>query len=131
MSSYENCFQGVERIKHFQSKISTDKKVTPACQPVRRIPYHLREKVPVNFPELERLDIIEKVTDSILWVSPVFVVPKADNDIHLCVDVRQGNKAVLREIQPISTVEEILQDMNQSQVFSKLNIIWAYYQIKL
>ena len=101
------------------------------CLPVRRIPYHLREEVSVNFPELERLDVIEKVTDSILWVTLVFVVPKADNDIHLCVDVRQANKTVLQERQPIPTVEEVLQDMNQSQVFSKLNVIWAYHQIKL
>ena len=101
------------------------------CLPVRRIPYHLREKVLVNFPELERLDVIEKVTDSILWVTLVFVVPKADNDIYLCVDVRQANKTVLQERQPIPTVEEVLQDMNQSQVFSKLNVIWAYHQIKL
>ena len=46
-------------------------------------------------------------------------------------DVRQANKTALRERQSIPTVEEVLQDMNQSQVFSKLDIIWAYYQIKL
>ena len=131
MSSYENCFQGVGKTKNFKLKISTDKKVTPVCQPVRRIPYHLREEVSVNLPELEHLDLIEKVTDPIIWVSPVFVVPKADNDIYLCVDVRQANKAVLRERQPIPMIEKVLQDITQSQVFNKLNIKWAYHQIKL
>ena len=45
--------------------------------------------------------------------------------------MRQANQAVLRERYQISTVEEVLQDFNQSTVLSKLDIKLAYHQIVL
>lgn len=59
------------------------------------------------------------------------VVPKGDNDIRLCVDMRRANSAVLCERYPTPTVDEVVQDMNNSKVFSKLDIKWAYHQISL
>ena len=55
------------------------------------------------------------------WVSPVIIVPKSDNDIRLCVDMRRANTAISRVRYPIPTIDEILQDLNQSKVFSKLD----------
>ena len=102
----------------------------PVIQPVRRIAYHLRDKLELKLNELISQDIIEKVEEPSLWVSPVVVVPKR-NDIRLCVDMRQANQAVMRERYPIPTVEEVLQDFNQSTVFSKLDNKLAYHQIVL
>ncbi|CAC5425334.1 unnamed protein product [Mytilus coruscus] len=45
--------------------------------------------------------------------------------------MRRTNEAVVREKYPIPTVEEILQDLNQSKVYSKLDIKWAFHQIEL
>ena len=81
--------------------------------------------------ELEELDIIEKTTGPTHWVSPVIVVPKSDADIRLCVDMRRANLAVKRERHPIPTIEELLQEMNQSKIFSKLDVKWSYQQIEL
>ena len=38
-----------------------------------------------------------------------------------CVDMRQANCAVERERYPIQTIDEVIQDMNNSKVFSKLD----------
>ena len=65
------------------------------------------------------LDIIDGPSS---WISPVVVVPKKNGDIRLCVDIRRANRAVMRERYPIPTVDEVIQDLNQSQVFSKLDI---------
>ncbi|MCG7883226.1 MAG: reverse transcriptase, partial [Candidatus Thiodiazotropha endolucinida] len=81
--------------------------------------------------ELESLDIIEKVNTPTSWVSPVLVVPKPNGDIRLCVDMRQANKAIVREQHPIPTVDEILYKMNGSEVFSKLDLRLGYHQIVL
>lgn len=53
------------------------------------------------------------------------------NDIRLCVDMRKAKQAVISERYPIPTVEEVLQEFNQSTVFSKLDIKLAYHQIDL
>lgn len=45
--------------------------------------------------------------------------------------MRRVDDAVFRERYPIPTVDEILQDLNQSKVYSKLDIKWAFHQIEL
>jgi hypothetical protein len=47
------------------------------------------------------------------------------------LDMRRTNQAVTRERYPIPTVDEVIQDLNQSKVFSKLDIRLAYHQIEL
>ena len=76
------------------------------------------------------MDIIEKVQGPTPWVSPT-VVPKPSGEIRLCVYVRKANDAIVRERHPIPTVDEVLQDMSQSSVFSKLDLKWGYHQLEL
>ena len=95
-------------------------------QPLRRIPYHLRDKVEQKLQELESYDIIEKVEEPSNWMRQVVVVPKVNGDIQLCVDMRRANETVIQE-----RYDDILTYLNQSQVFSKLDIKLAYHQIKL
>ena len=45
--------------------------------------------------------------------------------------MRRANQAVKRVHHPIQTVDELLQELNNSKVFSKLDIIWAYHQVEL
>ena len=52
--------------------------------------------------ELEKLDsqdIIERVDGPTPWISPIVTPPKPNdpNSIRLCVDMREANKAVMRE----------------------------------
>lgn len=130
MSKFPLCFTGIGKLQDYRLKIPIDPEVTPVVQPLRRIAYHLREKLEKKLDELVQQDFIEKVDAPSPWVSPVVVVPKR-NDIRLCVDMRKANQAVMRERYPIPTVEEVLQDFNQSTVFSKLDIKLAYHQIEL
>ena len=45
--------------------------------------------------------------------------------------MRQANTAIIRERHPIPTVDEVLHDLNESKIFSKLDIEWAFDQIEL
>ena len=76
-------------------------------------------------------DIIEEVDGPTPWVNPVVIIPKADSDIRLCVDMRRANEAILRGRHPIPTVDELLHSMNGSKVFSKLDLKWGYHQLEL
>lgn len=65
-------------------------------------------------------------------MNPVVILPKKnDKDIRLCLDMRKANEAIIREIYPIPTVDEILQGLNGSAVFSKLDLKWGYHQLAL
>ena len=74
---------------------------------------------------------MERVDGPTSWISPVVVAPKASGDIRLCVDMRKANAAIIRERIPISTVDEVLENLNGSTVFSKLDLRLGFHQVEL
>ena len=91
----------------------------------------MREKIEKKLDELLHEDIIERVDGPTPWVNPVVVVPKPNGEVRLCVDMRCANKAIIRERHPIPTIDEVLNDMQEGSVFSKLDLKWGYHQIEL
>jgi hypothetical protein len=59
------------------------------------------------------------------------VVPKANSDIRICVDMRCANKAVQRERFPMPNIEEIIQQINGSSIFSRFDLSQSFHQIEL
>ena len=59
------------------------------------------------------------------------IVPKQDEQIRLCVDMRAGNTAIKRVCHPIPTVRDISLDLNGAKYFSKLDMSQAYHQLEL
>ena len=113
-------------------KDHVDKTVQPIAQPVRRLPFGLREKVEKKLDELLEKEIIEEVSNApTTWLSLLVVVPKPDGDIRIYVDMRRANEAIVREIHLIPTIEEVLQDLSGSTVFSKLDLKWRFHQVEL
>ena len=128
---FDACCKGMGKLKKFQLKLYVNEEVKPVVQPLRRLPFALRDRVSQKLRELENDDIIEKVEGPTPWVSPLVVIPKNDgNDVRICVDMRRANEAIIRERYPIPTIDEILLDLNRSTVFSKLDIKSAYHQIE-
>lgn len=91
----------------------------------------LRDKVKAKIDELLEGDIIERVEGPTTWVSPVVVAPKPSGEIRLCVDMRRANEAIIRERLPIPTVDEVLEELNGSTVFSKLDLRHGFHQVEL
>lgn len=95
---FADVFAGVGKLKNYQLKLHVDKTVQPIAQPVRRLPFGLREKVEKKLDELLEKEIIEEVSNTpTTWLSPLVVVPKPDGDIRICVDMRRANEAIVRE----------------------------------
>ena len=76
---FPEVFSGIGKLADFhdQLKLHVNRDVKPVAQPVRRLPFGLRDKVDEKLDELFEKDIIEEVSSrSTLWVSPLVVVPK-------------------------------------------------------
>ena len=97
MSDYKEIFEGVGKLKDYQVKLHMNPDVPPMVQPVRRTPFSLRDKVKEKIEELIAMDIIESVEGPTPWLSPVVVVPKQNDRIRLCTDMRRANEAIIRE----------------------------------
>ena len=128
---FPEVFNGFGKLKGRAVKLHIDPNVTPVAQPIRRTPFSLRSKVEAKIQELIDLDIIEPAQGPTPWVNPVVVVPKSGGDIRLCIDMRRANQAIQRERHPIPTVDEIMQSLNGSKVFTKLDLKWGYHQLEL
>lgn len=87
-------------MKSKQVTLHVDPKVKPVAQPLRRTPFNLQEKIEKKIQELLDCDIIEEVDGPTPWVNPVVIIPKADGDIRLCIDMRRANEAILRGRHP-------------------------------
>ena len=131
LRQYPSVFEGVGKLRDYQAAIHMDDNVIPIAQKPRRIPFTLNEKVRAHLQDLTEKDIIEPVTGPSPWVSPVVVTPKPNGDIRLCVDMRRANQAILRERHPIPTIDEILEQLNGSTVFSKIDLRWGFHQVEL
>ena len=131
VNEFPDVFKGIGRLKDRQVKLHTKESVEPVAQPLRRTPYNLRTKVEEKIDELLKADIIEPVEEASKWVNPIVIVPKSNGEIRLCLDMRRANEAIEHVRHPIPTVDEILQGMNGSKIFSKLDLKWGYHQMPL
>ena len=58
-------------------------------------------------------------------------MPKANGRVRICVDLTPLNKAVKREVHPMSSVDESLAMLGESGVFTKLDASSGFWQIPL
>ena len=119
------------KLRDFQLQLAIDSEVKPVTQKLRRLPFSLQPAVEAKLEELLEQDIIEKVTGPTPWVSHVVCIPKKDNQVRLCVDMRQANKAIVKEPYPMPTIDYLLQEMRGAVVFSKLDLSQSFQQIEL
>ena len=130
---YPSLFRGIGKLKNFEVKLHIDENVQPVAQAARRIPFHLRKRVAATLRDLESQGIIEPVLvgTSKPWVSPVVIIPKNDDTVRLCVDMRMPNRAIKRERYPSPTVDDLIHALNGATVFSKFDLRSGYHQLVL
>ena len=93
----------------------------------------MRTKVAAEIQKLEQERIIEKVSGPTEWLSRIVTPPKpkSPNEIRLCVDMRDANRAILRTRHITPTIDELTADLNGATVFSKLDLKSGYHQLEL
>ena len=114
----------------YQHRVKVDPTVMPVRQPLRRLPLAVVDEVSARLDELESQGVIEKVSAS-PWVSPLVVGRKRDGRIRLCVDMRRVNQAVVTDGYPLPRIEDVLDRLRGSRVFTRLDLRDAYHQVEL
>lgn len=75
--------------------------------------------------------IIRKVTDVTEWVNAGVIVKKKSNNLRICLDPQNLNKAIVREQYQLPRFEEVASTMNNTKLFSILDGNKVFYQIRL
>ena len=129
-TKYADVFQGLGELGE-PLHLEVDEMITPVQIPPRRIPEALKVPLKDHLAELEQQGVIEKVTQATEWVSAIVVNKKSNGKIRLCLDPQPLNKALKRCHYPIPTIEEVLPDLSNAKVFTKLDCKNGYWQVKL
>ena len=63
--------------------------------------------------------------------APIFFIPRKNGELRLYVDYRGLNAITIKNYYPLPLINEILDRLDGSMVFSKINLCNAYYRIRI
>ena len=105
--------------------------VTPAVHPPRIIPYALRDKLRDQLQRIEKLNIIEKVSEHTDWVNSLVIVSKRNGKLLICIDPHDLNKAIKHQHFQLLSGEDLFAQMSGAKLFAQLDMSNAYCQIRI
>ncbi|XP_055548643.1 uncharacterized protein K02A2.6-like isoform X1 [Wyeomyia smithii] len=123
----------IGKVKGVVVTVEVDPKVKPIQHTQSRVPIPLQPKVEKELAKLLEQDIIESAPRDSPWISRLVVRPKAGNadEIRICVDMRDANKAIVPQHHPLPTFDDIIPHLHNCKYFSKIDLNKAFHQIEL
>lgn len=126
IQKHEKVFCGLGKIGD-KCSFKLDKNIIPKIHAPRRVPFALKEPLQEKLNEMVKMGVIKKVNCPTEWVSSTVIVKKPDNTIRVCLDPTDLNKAIIRPIYPLPTIEEVIPQLHNAKYFSILDAKNGYW----
>ena len=111
--------------------LQVDPDAKPVVLPARKIPVSVREKFKEELKRLESIKVIAPVDQPTEWVSQIVVAVKKSGELRVCIDPKPLNTALKREHYQIPVVDDLLPDLTDARVFTKVDLASAFWHLEL
>ena len=127
-AKYPKLFKGLGQIAGEYSITLKDHSTPFALSVPRKVPLPLLSKTKAEIQRMMDMGVIRKVEVPTEWCAPMVVVPKANGQVRICVDLTKLNANIKREFHPLPAVDFTLGKLGDARVFSKLDANSAFWQ---
>ena len=113
--------------------VQLDSDAIPVQQPARRVAPALVASLKEQLSKWVQQGVVEMVDEVTAkdFISPLVPVAKRDGSIRWCIDLRRVNEAVRRPGVQLPTADDLLAQLADARVFSKIDLRSGYSQLPL
>ncbi|CAF4208079.1 unnamed protein product, partial [Adineta steineri] len=122
----DSCLQGITCKP--QSAINTGSH-SPVAEHPRRVSHLNRQVINKEVQKMLHNRIIEPSNSP--WAAPVVIVKKSDGSPRFCIDYRRLNTITQKDVYPLPRIDDVIERLNGSKIFSKLDLRSGYFQVPL
>lgn len=122
----ESCSEGIACEP--QSAISTGSH-PPLAEHPRRVSHSKRQTINAEVNKLLDSGVITPSNSP--WASPVVLVKKSDGSPRFCIDYRRLNSITQKDVYPLPRIDDVIERLKGSRLFSKLDLRSGYFQVPL
>ncbi|GKB12468.1 putative reverse transcriptase domain-containing protein [Tanacetum coccineum] len=105
----------------------------PRAIPVVKSPYQLApsemEELSGQLKELKDKGFIRPSSSP--WGVPILFIKKKDGSFRMCIDYRELNKLTIKNRYPLSRIDDLFDQLQGSQYFSKIDLRSGYHQLRV
>nr|GEV25005.1 putative reverse transcriptase domain-containing protein [Tanacetum cinerariifolium] len=105
----------------------------PGAASVARVPYRLApsemQELSDQLQELADRGFIRPCTSP--WGAHVLFVKKKDGSFRMCIDYQELNKLTVKNRYPLPMIDDLLDQLQGSSIYSKINLRSGYHQLRL
>ena len=102
---------------------------TPFKERYQRIPPHQYEEVKRHLAEMLEVGAIRRSNSP--WASAVVLVRKKDGSLRFCIDLRKLNNRTVKDAYSLPRIEDSLDILNGSCIFTSIDLKAGYWQMEL
>ena len=111
--------------------LKLDNSSKPRQLPCRKIPFALQDSCKKELNTLVERGILAPVTEPTEWVSQMALAEKQNGKLRICIDPAPLNEALQREHYKLPTLDDVLYQLKDAKVFTKLDIKEAFWHVRL